>query len=264
MASRVVALLSDFGLEDWYVGVMKSVVLTVNPKATVLDVVHTIPRQNVLAGSFALRASYGYLPPGAVVVAVVDPGVGTGRRILCAEAGGRLFLAPDNGILSGVLAKEGRGRIVSVENDEYFLKPVSSTFHGRDIFASVAGHLSLGLSPDRLGPEVKELEMIEAPLPEVRDDAITLTVEWIDSFGNLITDCSEALAVDLGARWGKLSIAGVGGRPVSMVVSYESAGEGELLAIIGSSGYLEISVREGSASQLLGLEIGDRFELKPG
>ena len=264
MAEPIIALVSDFGLEDWYVGVMKGVVLSVNPNAVVIDVVHTIPKQNVLAGSFALRASYSYLPPGAVVVAVVDPGVGTERRILCARAGGRLFLAPDNGILTGVLAREGRARIVSVEDDEYFLKPVSRTFHGRDIFASVAGHLSLGLSPDRLGPEVKEIRVIEADAPEVRDASVTVTVEWIDSFGNLITNCDRALAAELGARWGKLSIAGAGGKPVSIVESYESAGEGELLAIVGSSGHLEISVREGSASRLLGVRIGDRLELTRG
>jgi S-adenosylmethionine hydrolase len=261
MAPRIVALMSDFGLDDWYVGVMKGVVLSVNPQATVIDLVHTIPRHNVATASFALLASYRYLPPEAVVVVVVDPGVGTERKILCAEAAGRVFLAPDNGVLTGVLLKEGHSRIVSVENDEFFLKPPSSTFHGRDIFASVAGHLSLGLDIDRVGPEIRDFKKVAVSAPKVSDDSVTVTVEWIDSFGNVVTNCDGALAAELKARWGKFSMAGRGEGPLSIVESYESVAKGELLGIIGSSGYLEISVREGRACDRLGLTIGSALRL---
>ncbi|MFH1312755.1 MAG: SAM-dependent chlorinase/fluorinase [Candidatus Eisenbacteria bacterium] len=261
MAPRIVGLFSDFGLDDWYVGVMKGVILSVNPQVTVIDVIHTIPRHDVGAASFVVGASYSYLPIDAIVVAVVDPGVGTTRRVICAEIAGRTFLAPDNGLLSDVFFREGRGRVVSVENDEYFLKPVSSTFHGRDIFASVAGHLSLGLRIGALGPEIKNAREFDVAGPRVVDGSLDVIIRWVDSFGNLVTDCSREQAAELKLIWGKFVIAGVGEKPISMVESYESVGVGELLGIIGSSGHLEISVREGSAGDLLNIEVGSEIRL---
>jgi S-adenosylmethionine hydrolase len=251
MASRIVALLSDFGLDDWYVGVMKGVILSVNPHATVIDIFHSIPPQNVAAGAFALGASYSYLPPGTVVVAVVDPGVGTERRIICAETAGRTFLAPDNGLLSYVFAGEGQGRVVSVENHEYFLKPVSQTFHGRDIFASVAGHLSLGLMIGALGPEIRDVRRFDVPAARLSGGHLAVRIQWRDSFGNLVTDCGAKLAAELKLIWGSFKIAGIETKSIPIVDSYESVPKGDLLAIVGSSGYLEISVREGSAGERL-------------
>jgi S-adenosylmethionine hydrolase len=261
MTPRIVALYSDFGFGDWYVGVMKGVILSVNPQATVIDVVHTIPDHDVSAGSFALAASYSYLPLDAVVVAVVDPGVGTERRIICTETAGRTFLAPDNGLLSGVFLREGHGRIVSVENDEYFLKPVSSTFHGRDIFASVAGHLSMGLMISKLGREVRNVKRFDVPGARLSGGSLDVLIQWVDWFGNLVTNCGEELARELKLIWGRFRITGVEGKSVSIVESYEAVGVGELLAIVGSSGYLEISVREGSAAAVLGFGIWSELRL---
>jgi S-adenosylmethionine hydrolase len=265
MRSDVVALLTDFGLHDWFVGAMKAVVLSTNPKVSIIDLSHEVPRHNVAAASFALLACYRYLPTQTITAVVVDPGVGTERRILAAESASRLFVAPDNGVLSRMLDREGYDRLVSVENDAYFLTPVSSTFHGRDIFAPVAGHLSLGLDMADLGVEVTAYERLETPSPRIEDDLLVSSVQWIDSFGNLITDCPVEMVDDLEKRWGRhLTISGTEegrGRNIKIVSSYETVGPGGLLAIRGSSGYLEISVRGRSAAESLGLVVGDRVEL---
>jgi S-adenosylmethionine hydrolase len=259
-----VALVTDFDLGDWFVGVMKGVILSVNPEAKAIDIVHRIPRHDVVAASFGILASYQYLPPGAVMVIVVDPGVGTSRSIVCVKTAGRYFLAPDNGVLAGLIRQEGYEKIVSVENDEYFLKPVSSTFHGRDIFAPVAGHLSLGLDMSRLGPEIETIKGIEIPSPHIEGDALVTTIQWVDSFGNLITNCPEDLARELTGKWGN-SLAVAGRQDTIAIVSdYESADVGCLLGIVGSTGYLEISVRQGSAAEVLELKAGDRLILEKG
>jgi S-adenosylmethionine hydrolase len=270
MRSNAVALLTDFGLHDWFVGVMKGVVISINPDASIVDISHEIPRQNIVAGSFALAASYSYLPVGSVTAVVVDPGVGTRRRVLCARSAGRLFLAPDNGVLSGLMAREGRAKLVSVENDTYFFKPVSSTFHGRDIFAPVAAHLSLGVHMEDLGPEIGDCLRLEIPSPQTEGDLLAISVQWIDGFGNVITNCPSVLVDEIEARWGgELSIgagaeageAQVDLRDIKIAASYEAVGPGQLLAIRGSSGYLEISVRQGSAAEILGIAIGDKLHL---
>jgi S-adenosylmethionine hydrolase len=264
MAPPVIALITDFGLGDWFVGVMKGVVLSISPEARVIDVVHNVPRHDVAAGSFAILASYAYLPKGAVVVVVVDPGVGTGRRILCARSAGRLFLAPDNGVLTGLAEQEGFEKVVAVENDAYFVKPVSSTFHGRDIFAPVAAHLSLGVDMDRLGREVREIETLENPSPRIEGQALALTVRWIDSFGNVITDCPGDLVGEIVGRWGRSLALVEAGSIFRIAASYEAVDEGEFLGIVGSSGYLEISIPRGSAAQALNVKLGSRLHIKPG
>jgi S-adenosylmethionine hydrolase len=266
MDSNTIALLTDFGLHDWFVGVMKGVMLSINPGASVVDISHAVPRHDVGAASFALMASYRYLPAGSVAVVVVDPGVGTERPILCARSAGRIFVAPDNGIIAGLLELEGHTTLVSVENDTYFLKPVSATFHGRDIFAPVAAHLSLGLDPRKLGPEVTDYRRLEIPSPQVRSSSVVGSVRWIDSFGNLITDYPAGLLDELEERWGRdLSVGSMekGERhSLRIVACYESVEPGGLLAIRGSSGYLEISARERSAAEILGIQVGDGLTLQ--
>jgi S-adenosylmethionine hydrolase len=262
MASPVIALITDFGLEDWFVGVTKGVILSINPDATIIDVVHNVPRHDVVAGSFAVLASYSYVPPGAIVVIVVDPGVGTGRAILCMRSAGRYFLAPDNGVLTGIAEREGFEQLATVENDEYFIKPVSSTFHGRDIFAPVAAHLSLGVELDRLGREVKDLKRVEIPSPRIDGEALVLTVRWIDAFGNVITDCPADLVAEVVGRWGRDLALAEGARRLKITDDYESVGRGDFLAIIGSTGHLEVSVREGNAAETLNLRIGSRLGIR--
>ena len=262
MSPSIIALLTDFGTHDWYVGLMKGVILGVNPSARIVDISHSVPRHSITAASFALIASYRYFPEGTVFVVVVDPGVGTRRRIVCVQCAARLFVAPDNGVLTGVISKEGYETMVIVENHEFFLREVSSTFHGRDIFAPVAGHLSRGLSIKRLGPETEEFHRAELPEPEIREGSILASIEWVDSFGNLITNCPRESVADLGARYGAVVVRLKDGLEVEMQETYESAATGEPMGIIGSSGYLEVSVREGDASGMLGLTIGDRIVIK--
>jgi len=257
-----IALLTDFGLSDWYVGVMKGVILSINPAAVIIDLAHSVPPQDIQAASFVLLASYKYLPAGAIVVVVVDPGVGGERKILCAESAGRRFVFPDNGVLTEVLDREGIVKMVSVENREFFLELVSNTFHGRDIFASVAAHLSLGVEIERLGPATEQWLRIEIPNPETWEDGATAHVRWVDGFGNLITDCSAGLLEELLSKWGGASVD-LGARGEAQIVSaYEAVEHNRALAIIGSSGYLEVSIRGDNAAQTLGLGLGDRITVR--
>jgi S-adenosylmethionine hydrolase len=252
--SGIVALLTDFGLRDPYVGVMKGVILSVHPDARIIDLSHDVPSQAVLEAYFLLSNTYRYFPVGTVFVAVVDPGVGTDRAILAVETGRYLFLAPDNGLL-GFLEKEGAiRRIVRVQEKKYFLQPVSNTFHGRDIFAPVAGHLSRGLNPGRLGPEVDTLVRIAPPAPQVtREGVIRGEVVRVDHFGNLITNIPADSLAQVG---GKLEIRV--GRSVLRNISrsYGDAPKGKLIAVIGSTGHLEISVNQGNAQKKTGARVG--------
>ncbi len=258
-APGVVALLTDFGLRDHYVGVMKGVILSVNPDARIIDISHEVPSQGILEGYFLLSNTYRYFPRGTVFVAVVDPGVGTDRAIVALQTDRYTFLAPDNGLL-GFLQKESRiRRSVRVTQSRYFLEPVSNTFHGRDIFAPVAGHLSKGLALAKLGPKAGRLEQISAPVPRVpREGVILGQVVSIDRFGNIVTnigtgDLSEAGTVEV--KVGKHRIERIS-------QSYAEAKKGTLLAIAGSAGTLEISVNKGNASALTGARVGDSIRVR--
>jgi S-adenosylmethionine hydrolase len=257
-----IALLTDFGLDDWYVGVMKGVILSINPDVRIIDVTHSVPPQDIEAANFALLASYKYLPAGSVVVVVVDPGVGGKRGILVARSGGRRFVFPDNGALTGLLDRDGFEKLVRVETREFLLEPVSSTFHGRDIFAPVAAHLSLGLPLDSLGPKVDSFERMEIPGPQIGEDRVIARIRWIDRFGNLITDCPAGLVEETSKSWDGVAVdlGSHGNAPV--VAAYEDVECGRPLGIIGSSGYLEVSVREGNAARLLDLELGGTITLR--
>jgi S-adenosylmethionine hydrolase len=260
MEHPVIALLTDFGIEDVYVGVMKGVILSLSPRARIVDVTHSIPRHDALAGSLALSASYRFFPLGTVFVVVVDPGVGGGRAVICARAGGRYFLAPDNGVLSAVLDEAGYEALVKVERRDLFLEPVSATFHGRDIFAPVAAHISRGLDIGSLGPAVTEYVRVAAPPPEIGKKRIRASVLWVDGFGNVVTNIPAAAARDVMGQWRGIAVEG---KAVTLpfVTSYDSVAPGEVLAIVGSSNLLEISVREGSAARRLGLSRGESVVL---
>jgi S-adenosylmethionine hydrolase len=260
MKYPVIALITDFGLHDVYVGVMKGVILSVNPDARVVDVTHSIPRHDVAAASHALAAAVDFFPAGAIFTVVVDPGVGTGRAVICAEIDGRYFLAPDNGLLGPMLDEKGYDALVRVQREDLCLNPVSSTFHGRDIFAPVAAHMSAGLSVSDLGPETSEYVSFEITAAEIGPGRVVASVTWIDNFGNAVTNCPASSAGEVIRGWSGIAVEG---RPenIPLVTSYESVPPGALLAIVGSSGYLEISVREGSAAERLGLKSGDTVAL---
>jgi S-adenosylmethionine hydrolase len=247
-AVTVIALLTDFGTADGYVGVMHGVILRINPAATVVDVCHEVPPQNVRAAAFVLSTVYPYFAPRTIHVVVVDPGVGSERQAIAVRTARGVFVAPDNGVLSYVLAREPILQMVQLTNAEYWLAPLSRTFHGRDVFAPVAAHLSRGVPLSELGPGVQNVVRFAIPVAHVADDG-TLHGEvlHVDRFGNLVTNLTRELL-----PMGQQLAVRIAGREVSgPAQSYAQVGEGELLALFGSSGYLEIAARNGSAAAAL-------------
>jgi len=245
-----ISLLTDFGVNDVFVGVMKGVIAGICPQARVIDITHGVTPFDVLEAALLLRDAYHYFPPGSIHVAVVDPGVGGQRRIIAAAARGHIFLAPDNGILWPILAGDNNARVVTVSNHRYFLPQVSNTFHGRDIFAPVAAHLALGVPLNLLGPAVRDMHRLRVPEAQVRPNGtVSGEVLRFDRFGNLITNIPEGLLPgkgekDIYVRVGRRVIRGI-------ARSYESVKPGELLAIVGSTGMLEIARNQGNARELL-------------
>jgi S-adenosylmethionine hydrolase len=251
---NVIALLTDFGLKDPYVGVMKGVILSVNPDARIIDLSHDLPSQGVLEAYFLLANTYRYFPKGTIFLSVVDPGVGTDRAILAVETDKYVFLAPDNGLL-GFLEKDGAvRRIFRVTNRKYFLEPVSNTFHGRDIFAPAAAYLSQDVDLEELGEETKTMQRIEAPAPRTtREGVIVGEVATIDRFGNLVTNIPGSRLGpqdDVQVRVGKHLIR-------QFVRAYAEGKKGKAFAIVGSTGNLEIAVNQGNAQKLTGAKVGD-------
>ncbi|MFQ5873474.1 MAG: S-adenosyl-l-methionine hydroxide adenosyltransferase family protein [Dehalococcoidia bacterium] len=280
MAS-VITLTTDFGLNDGYVAAMKGVILSINPDVILVDVSHTIRHQNVREGAFVLGTAYRYFPEGTIHVAIVDPGVGTARRGLVLKGAGYYFVAPDNGVLSYVLADaveqanpaphheeagspedEKRNlpsgfEAVALTKRRYWCPTVSDTFHGRDIFAPVAAHLSLKVPLGEFGEPISSLLAFPRPCPTATDDgAVQGEVVHIDGFGNLITNVRAE-----GLPTGEVEIEVAGHRIDGISRSYQE-GEG-LLAIFGSAGYLEVSERNGSAASRIGAEIGTPVIVRP-
>lgn len=256
-----VTLTTDFGLDDEYVGVMKGVILRFAPAAGIIDLSHRIEPQNILQAASLLEAGYSYFPPNTLHVVVVDPGVGTSRKILWAKSGHYNFLAPDNGVLSKVIGDDSEAVFRSVTNSDLFLSPLSGTFHGRDIFAPVAGHLAAGLPPSLLGPEITPAQIIrlDFPKPVFSEDQQSLSgaVTGSDRFGNLLTNIHISDLAKLGPDPAKLCVSlgdNVIGPPQK---SYGDKPKGTLLALIGSRGYLEIARSMDNALRML----GDRLSL---
>jgi len=251
--SGIIALLTDYGLQDSYVGVMKGALLSVNPEARIVDLSHEIPPQDIREGARVLAAARGYFPDGTIFVAVVDPGVGSERDIVGVETDRQVFLAPDNGLL-GFLG-DSVHRSVRITESEYFLKPLSRTFHGRDIFAPVAGRLSRGADLSLFGPPLKQLSTLNLAEPSRSSDGgVQGEVVAIDRFGNLITNIPAGMLPD--APDLRISV----GRKVlrKLSRSYADAPKGDLLALVGSTGHLEISVNQGDASKAARIRRGDR------
>jgi hypothetical protein len=252
--SGCITLLTDFGLSDAYVGVMKGVISRINPRATVIDLCHQVIPQNIREAAFLLGASYSFFPPGAVHVAVVDPTVGGKRRALCVAAGNFIFVGPDNGVLSLACSRAGIKEIRSLRNEAYFLENVSRTFHGRDIFAPVAAHVSSGVPLAKLGPKLRSMKQLELSAPKVGPGRrICGMVIHTDRFGNLITNIDDgtfARVFDpVERRKLTVQIAGVTIRGVSE--TYADVLPGMAAALFGSYNLLEIAVREGSAADEL-------------
>ena len=262
----IITLLTDFGMQDEYVGVMKGVIAGLNPDATIVDICHHIAPQNIVHGAFILAAAYAYFPTGTVHVAVVDPGVGGKRRILAVDYDGQRFVVPDNGLIEQVLVGASPSAVVSVEKSRYFLASVSHTFHGRDIFAPVAARLAAGLPLAHLGPAVDPASMVSGVVPRCgfcKPTCIEGVVVAVDRFGNLMTNI-DAASIDRLAQAcpRKKMIVELAGRHIgSIVASYDHVPRQSPLGLIGSRGLLEISVNCGSAKKQLRAQIADRVHV---
>ncbi|MHC4993722.1 MAG: SAM hydrolase/SAM-dependent halogenase family protein [Planctomycetota bacterium] len=247
----VITLLTDFGLTDVYVGAMKGVILSRCPGAVIVDLTHAVEPGNLHAAAHLLGVAWRHFPKGTVHTVVVDPGVGSDRRILAARLYGQIMLAPDNGVLSRVFEDCEPDIVVSVENEAMFLQPVSNTFHGRDIFAPVAAALAGGAPLDQLGPTVDRWVHLPRLDPRRLDDGrLEGQVVHIDSFGNLITNFEST---DVPAT-PCVSIQGV--EIAGLCTSYAEVDTGQALAIIGSGGRLEISINEGHAADRFNANVG--------
>jgi S-adenosylmethionine hydrolase len=252
----IVTLLTDFGTADYFVGAMKGAVLTVNPRATLVDITHEIPAHDIQAGAFTLLAAHEAFPAGTVHVAVVDPGVGSERRALVAECGGQLFVAPDNGLLSYVCERAGAARFFHATNPKYFRESVSSTFHGRDVFAPLAATLSLSTSPRELGAEITDPVRLPALAPRVLDDgSLEASIIHIDRFGNCVTNITRRdLDDEQIARGATLELNGRTIRSCRRFFTDTDADADNasgLFMIHGSAGFLEIAAFQTSAARLL-------------
>jgi len=258
----IITLTTDFGSQDGYTGVMKGVIANINPSANVIDISNMIEAQDIFQAACVINSSYAYFPKGTIHVVVVDPGVGSDRKIICLKTKDYLFLAPDNGALSLIIAKEESPSIREVTNVELFLPEISNTFHGRDIFAPVAAHLSKGVSHKNLGKRTDKISEINLPKP-IRSPGGVLTAEiiYVDGFGNLITNINKDVIGRMKIGTERLAIT-IGRKRINGICkSYTDVGENEPLAIFGSSGYLEISVNRGSARDILNLKKGDKLVL---
>lgn len=259
METRLITLVTDFGYKDPFVGVMKAVIWGINPDVRIVDLTHGVPAQDLMAGALALRHTVSYFRRGTIHVAVVDPGVGSRRRPLLIEADGCFFIGPDNGILS-LAFEEKEPKIVELSNEAYHLKPTSTTFHGRDIFAPIAAYLSLGIPPDDFGPRVGELERLRWPEITQTEDAIEGKVIYTDGYGNLITNISASDLAALSPATCRVSLNSITVNGLSS--TYASASEGNYVALINSWGLLEISVYKGNAQLQSGAMIGDPVKIR--
>lgn len=269
----IITLTTDFGLEDAYAAALKGVIMGINPRAAIVDISHHVDAQNIAQGAFVLMTACPYFPDGTIHVAVVDPEVGSERRAIILKTQNAVFIGPDNGVLSYAALQassqvRARGRLLGelppglecfeITNPRYWRHPVSPTFHGRDMFAPVAAHISTGVPLKEFGRAVSSVHVLAPPRPETMEGGDLLGhVLHIDHFGNIITDIQRG---DLSPEKFRLE---VGQRTIASLGQVYCQADG-LTALIGSSGYLEIALKNGSAARSLGVSIGERVRLVRG
>jgi len=255
LANRpIVTLTSDFGINDHFVGTMKGVILNIAPQAQVVDICHSVQAFDVLDGALAIAQSYAYFPLGTIHVVVVDPGVGTARRPILVSNEKHFFVAPDNGVLSLVYAREERIRVRHITGEHYFMHPVSSTFHARDIFAPVAGWLAKGVDSAKFGDEIKDYARFNAPKPKAADGrTLRGVVLKVDRFGNLVTNFTPQDVPMLFQATPPAFKMVIGKTEITEIRSnYAEGMPNEVFGILGSMGYLEIAANRAAAAQLIG------------
>jgi S-adenosyl-L-methionine hydrolase (adenosine-forming) len=258
----IVTLTTDFGTNDHFVGAVKGVILDIAPEAAIVDISHAVQAYDVLDGALAISQTYSYFPTGTVHMVVVDPGVGTTRRPIIASSDGYHFVAPDNGVLSMVYAKEERIHVRHVTSDHYFRQPVSNTFHGRDVFAPVAAYLAKMVDSHKFGEEIEDYVRFAAPRPKpVAENRLRAVVLKVDRFGNLITNVTPEDAPALFAGKVGFKIV-VGSKEITAIrTAYAEGTPGEVFGIVGSMGYLEIVANRAPAAQITGAGKGSEVSV---
>ena len=259
----MITLLTDFGTRDPYVACMKGVILGICPEAVIVDITHDIPKFDVRTGAFTLYQAVPYFPDGTVHVAVVDPGVGTGRRGIVVKTERSVLVGPDNGLLILAARREGMLTAYEIKNRKLMLPNPSHTFHGRDIFAPVAAHIAGGIPPEEVGPPVGELVEPSFVNPSFDGRVIHGEVIHIDGFGNVVSNIPGELLGEAGIGFGDWVMIRSGGREVRVRLcrAYGEVGVGIPLALVGSHGFLEVSVNQGSAEKVFNFRVGDKVEV---
>ncbi len=255
MANRpIITLTTDFGLNDHFVGTIKGVILNISPEIEIVDISHSVQAFDVLDGALTIAQSYSYFPSGTVHLVVVDPGVGTARRPILVTSDRHHFVAPDNGVLSMVYAREERLHIRHVTADHYSLQPISNTFHARDVFAPVAAWLAKGVDPEKFGDEISDFVRFNPPRPKsANGNTLRGVILKVDRFGNLVTNITPQDAPMLfGTEPAPFKMV-VGKHEITAILpNYSDGSPGEVFGILGSMGYLEISSNRGSAAKIVG------------
>lgn len=259
MSRPIITLTTDFGVQDHFTGVMKGVILGIEPRATIVDITHEVAKFDTMAAAFSIAETWRWFPEKTIHVIVVDPGVGSSRRPILAEAGGHFFIAPDNGLLSPIYATQ-KTRVRHIENRKLFLTPISRTFHGRDVFAPSAAHLAKGVPPSRFGKTIRDFVRIDFPSPRKTGNRTwSGIVLHVDYFGNLITNLPAAEFEAVTTSSFELVIQAQ--KITRFAQSYSEGQPGELLLAAGSSGYLEVATNQSSAASKLRSKAGTPVKL---
>jgi len=262
LSNPIITLTTDYGTQDHLVGVMKGVILKINPDVQIVDITHQVTPFDLLDGALAIASAYPYFPPRTIHVVVVDPGVGTERRPLIVSGQNQYFLAPDNGVLSGVYEKEPNPVVRNLTAAHYFLHPVSKTFHGRDVFAPVAAWLSKSWQPGSMGEDISDYKKFAMPKPKEADGEWKGVVLKVDAFGNLLTNFRAEDLAPGSIEKGEIQLQAGTHAVKRLVATFAAGNNGEAVAFVGSSGYLEIGVNKGNASKTLGIGRGAVILLK--
>jgi S-adenosylmethionine hydrolase len=256
MKNSIVTLLTDFGTKEHYVASMKGVILNINPQCLLIDITHQVNPHDIQEGAFILANAYSYFPKGTIHLSVVDPGVGGVRKPILLVTQNYFFVGPDNGLFTFVSQREKVKQVVVLTQQKYFLSKVSTTFHGRDIFAPVAGHLSLGVKPNAFGYKIDSIKEVGLKKPIIKEEKLLGEILHIDTFGNLVSNIDEEKLFQFVK--GRPFVIQAGRKAIrGLKKGYWQGKAGEGIAVLGSGGFLEISIREGNAQKVLKVKEGD-------
>ena len=264
LARPIITLTTDYGTNDHLVGVIKGVILSINPEVNIVDITHHVIAHDVLDGALTISQAYNYFPPKTIHLVVVDPGVGTQRRPIVVAGDQHYFVAPDNGVLSAIYDQSESLFAWHITSEHYFRQPVSNTFHGRDIFAPVAGWLSKNWQTASFGELIEDFVRFSIPKPKVNGNTIKCVVLKLDNFGNLITNLKGEETPGLIAADAKFTIRAGNAEIKKLLPTFASGAAGEPIAIIGSGGYLELCVNKGNAARVLGIGRGAEVTVELG